>query len=484
MCGIYCIFGESLGPGHLLLNARGPDQLAYWNHPTLPLHMAFHRLRIQGNTPEAMQPFINSQWTVMCNGEIFNHADLGTTKSGSDCEVLLDMLSQHSPGELCCHLDAEFAFIAWDNINNKIIVARDPYGVRPLYMGRTSTGGIVWASELKSMTDICDHVEQFRPGHYMIFNCDTNSVDKYISYNIDNIYLTLKDAVRKRIQPGLTCCLLSGGLDSSLVASLTQSMMEDQLHTFSIGLPGSPDLEWARKVSDHIGSTHHQVLVSEREFLDAIPHVIATIETWDRTTIRASVGNYLIAKYIKENTNFRVVLNGDYADEVCGGYKYLRKAPSPGDFLMETKNLINNIHFYDSLRSDRCISGCGLEARAPFADKAFVRLYQSLDPRDHSPPDCMEKWWLRKAFMDKGLLPYEVLLRSKEAFSDGVSPEGRSWGQVIKEWLGGKDESEYYITTFSEIFGRHVVDTIPGEWMPKWSPETQDPSARTLSNYQ
>ena len=488
MCGIYCIWGRSTAPdGHMKLAKRGPDHMRVFERHSVPLAMVFHRLRINGDTPEAMQPFHSDRWALMCNGEIFNHKELGDTPSGSDCEVLLKLLDEEpNIGDICCTIDAEFAFVVYDKLLNRIIAARDPYGVRPLFIGRGAHGEIVWSSEMKAMTDVCtENIEQFKPGYIMEFDCESGKILEYRSCQSDNVRRALVHAVEKRIQPGQTCCLLSGGLDSSLVASIAQRAMgSEQLHTFSIGLPGSPDLIWAAKVAAHIGSKHHEVNVTEKEFLQVIPKVIETIESWDCTTVRASVGNYLVAKYIRDHTNFRVVLNGDYADEVCGGYLYLKNAPTFGEFVMENHNLLNNIHKFDSLRSDRCISAHGLEARAPFADKRFVELYMSLDPRLTSPANRMEKWFLRRAFMGTNLLPTDVILRSKEAFSDGVSPVTRSWSDVIQEWLGGVSERQYYKNIFIELFGKQHLNVVPEDgWMPKWAPETNDPSARTMKRY-
>jgi asparagine synthase (glutamine-hydrolysing) len=255
-----------------------------------------------------------------------------------------------------------------------------------------------------------------------------------------------------------------------------------KLHTFSIGLEGSPDLVYAQKVANHIGSKHTSVIVTEDEFLSAIPDVIRIIESYDVTTVRASVGNYLIAKYIRENTDFKVVLNGDYSDEVCGGYLYFKMAPTNQEFDAECERLLSNIHYYDSLRSDRCISANGLEARCPFADREFVEYYVSMYTGVRSCDDKIEKHALRNAFHDTDILPHDVLWRQKEAFSDGVSKSTRSWKDIIQEYLGDMTEKEYYKSIFIEHYGRHFLNIIPGPWMPRFCNAT-DPSARTLQVY-
>lgn len=484
MCGIIAVLrtlqSETFleGLGHLI--ARGPDdqRSMTWSG----VQMGFARLGIQGDGPAAMQPFENERWIVMCNGEIFNHPDIGKTQSGSDCEVLLDGLAKWPIGELCARLDAEFALIAVDKELKKIHVARDPWGVRPLFIGQGGAGKVAFASEMKALMNISDHISQFPPGHVMSVDIDTLETEDRPYYILDNIYLTLNEAVRKRVQRGNTCCLLSGGLDSSLVAALAQRHMEDQLHTYSIGLEGSPDTYWAQKVADFIGSKHTTVTVTEREFLNAIPEVIRVIESYDITTVRASVGNYLIAKWIKQNTPWKVVLNGDFSDEVCGGYIYLKNAPSAGEFREECQRLLEEIHYFDCLRSDRTISGNGLEARTPFADQQFVRLYRSFNSKITSPHP-VEKGLLRRAMDGRGLLPTEVINRPKEAFSDGVSKQSRSWKDIISDHLlsRGLSESRYYM----DIYNSYYQDQkpIPHLWLPKWSGDNPDPSARTLKIY-
>jgi asparagine synthase (glutamine-hydrolysing) len=251
------------------------------------------------------------------------------------------------------------------------------------------------------------------------------------------IRATFKEAVRKRLMSDKEiCCLLSGGLDSSLVAGLVSQHFEPYtLKTYSIGLKGSTDLEYAQKVAEHIKSTHTNIELSEQAFLDAIDIVIKTIESYDTTTVRASVGNYLVAKYIKDNSDCKVVFNGDYSDEVCGGYKYMSLCEDESEFHNECVRLVESIQWFDSLRSDRCISSQGLEARVPFADKDFVRLYKSIPVKMRMSNGRMEKYMLRKAFDEDNIIPQDVLWRKKEAFSDGVSSKDNSWHTILKNYI-------------------------------------------------
>lgn len=507
MCGIIVAVGavdhQQFDRGLRRIAARGPDEKRVMNNGCVK--MGFARLAINGLNQSSMQPFNKSSIFSLCNGEIFNHKELEAhigvaPTSGSDCEFLIDGFEQWGFAELCRRLDAEFALIINDFKTGNVWIARDPYGVRPLFWGRTLDDSIVFSSELKGIYDICVSVEQFVPGNFMCIDYFLKKpvVIEYTNYHpyltISTIYPhydkvratvrnLLEDAVKKRVMtcdPTIpVCCLLSGGLDSSLVSALASKYVKN-LHTFSIGMEGSPDHEAAKKVAEHIGSTHHVVTLNEEEFLSAIPEVIRVIESWDVTTVRASVGNYLVGKYIRENTPFKVVLNGDYSDEVTGGYLYMKLAPNLNDFRDECCRLVGDIHYFDSLRSDRTISCHGLEARAPFADKAFVQYYLGLDPELTHPVDGKEKHLLRESFRGFDILPDEILFRQKEAFSDGVSSTTRSWFQIIQE--KHKDEAEYYAKIFDSTYGKEHRHIIPYKWMPRFM-EATDPSARTLKVY-
>ena len=299
-------------------------------------------------------------------------------------------------------------------------------------------------------------------------------------------------------------CLLSGGLDSSLITSLVSHYNQDnQLNTFSIGMPDSIDLKYAQTVANFLKTQHHQIEISEKEFLGAIETVIYNIESYDTTTVRASVGNYLISKYIRENTDCKVIFNGDGSDEVCCGYTYLKQAPSLKALQSESERLVKEIHYFDVLRSDRSISSNGLEARTPFLDKAFVKYYLSISAelKKFDGKKRLEKYLLRKAFDQKGFLPDEVLWRRKCAFSDGVSSQKRSWHKIIQNFVNQiisdeeffqerkrlkhcmpqLKESYYYRKIFESFFGHHDK-LVPHFWMPKWV-DSIDPSARELEGY-
>jgi asparagine synthase (glutamine-hydrolysing) len=507
MCGILGIVGniDSREFNACLekIKHRGPDESATASYECV--HMGFNRLVVNGNFQEGKQPFNVEETMHVCNGEIFNHRELEkecgyTPRPGaSDCAVLGPLLCHsRTPRDFFNSLDGEFALMMVDKEKDRVIVGRDPYGVRPLFWGLTPNGSYMFSSELKGISSVCSSIQQFTPGWYMVINIPSGCsprMDIYEYYNHlsippstiheahgvpEKIAELLERAVKKRLMcdNGGVCSLLSGGLDSSLVAALANKHSPTPISTFAIGIQGSTDLQYAQEVANHIGSRHTSVCVDKSVFLSAIEEVIRSIESWDVTTVRASVGNYLIAKFIKNNTPFKVVLNGDYSDEVAGGYLYMKMAPSYEEFSLECRRLVGDIHFFDSLRSDRSVCAHGLEARAPFADKEFVEYYLSVDPRITSPRDQMEKYMLRMAFANSGLLPDKVLWRKKEAFSDGVSSPDDSWHTIIKNYIEG-DEEEYYKSIFRTYYPRNEL-IIPYKWMPRYC-DAQDPSARTLS---
>jgi asparagine synthase (glutamine-hydrolysing) len=318
-------------------------------------------------------------------------------------------------------------------------------------------------------------------------------------YYLDTIYRYLKTAVYKRCctteRP--IACLLSGGLDSSLIASLVSQYTKEnslpQIETYSIGLPDSEDIKYAKMVADYIGSKHIEIIVSEMDMINAIPKVIEDIESYDTTTVRASIGNWLIGKYISENSQAKVIFNGDGSDELCGGYLYMNLCPNTVEYDKETVRLLNDIYLFDVLRSDKSISSHGLEPRTPFLDKNFVNSYLSIPLSVRRRTDKIEKYLLRKAFDNKELLPNEILWRKKEAFSDGVSNKGRSLYQIIQDYVcenhkstkyvlsSIETEKEYYKKIFFNFYPR-AEHILPYYWMPKYT-NTNDPSARTLDVY-
>jgi asparagine synthase (glutamine-hydrolysing) len=299
-------------------------------------------------------------------------------------------------------------------------------------------------------------------------------------------------------------CLLSGGLDSSLVSAIAAEQSSTPINTFTIGMEGATDLPYAQQVADHIGSNHHIVMLTNEDGLKAIDETIYAIESYDITSVRASVWQFLIAKYIKENTDFKAILCGELSDELCSGYKYFHNAPDTKSMHAENVRLVEDVHRFDGLRTDRTMSYHGLEVRLPFAEKTFIEYYLSIDPSIRMPQQGVEKWLLRSSFADTGLLPDAILWRSKEAFSDGVSGKQKSWFQIVQEYIETlvseeefrmeskkfthntpfTKESYYYRKKFGEYFGEAHSKVIPYFWMPRWSGNVGDPSARVLSVYE
>ena len=539
MCGIWCYCGTEEYPYTDIqkcvqhIKNRGPEDTCI-STINQNYGFAFTRLAINGLCQAAMQPFIYKQLEWMCNGEIYNYKNLQKTysldwpSSGSDCEVIghLYLALDKDLVALARAFDGVFAIALYDKETKELILARDPYGVRPLYYGYIGKT-IFAASEIKALPPNCEDVAAFPPGHIGVFT-PTNGLklEKYHALPwIKNPLLEEEDdssqalktaleaAVKKRLMTERPCAaLLSGGLDSSLIAALVQKELKEQkkpsLETYSIGFAGSSDLYHARLVADHIGSVHHEIVSTPEEFFAAIPEVIKTIESPDITSVRASVGNWLVAKYIKEHSpsGAKVVFNGDGSDEVFGSYLYFYNAPNDGAFEQEIDRLLTDIHHFDVLRSDRSISSNGLEPRTPFLDKQFVAVARSLKTKHLRPTVTQpEKAALRFGFEPKSeymsnLLPPEVLWRRKEAFSDGVSGIEKPWYQEAQERIAklvtmpSKEELEtrfpkltpttleaYYYRTIYDGFYKHLI--VPYFWMPRWSGETADPSARTLKVY-
>ena len=338
---------------------RGPDYSILQSVDNVTL--GFHRLSINDLTEQGHQPFIHNDIYLICNGEIYNHRILKEkyniqTKSNSDCEVIIHMYEKFGFEETCKQLDGVFALIIYNSKSKKLFVGRDPYGVRPLFYGCNELDEYFFSSELKSIYDLTIHTKQFKPGYTMEYDIETENTifRNYYDFTYRTDYLRSTDFILASIRNKLTNAvkkrllsdrpigaLLSGGLDSSLVCGIISKIYKESkkgiLNTFAIGIEGSTDLEYSQKVADYIGSKHHQVVCSEEDFLNAIPYVICSTESYDTTTIRASVGNYLIGKYIKENTDITVVFNGDGSDEQSG-YYYLRNAPNDLNF---KKNVLN-----------------------------------------------------------------------------------------------------------------------------------------------
>jgi len=523
VCGIFFYQGtkkeKSLIKEAGKISYRGPDNTTTFS-PDNTSTFVFHRLAINGLTEAGNQPFKLGNLTLVCNGEIYNHKQLERkygieNKTGSDCEVILGMFKKIGIQKTSEELDGVFMFVIYDSERKKVWASRDAFGVRPGFIG-LKNGEIGISSEAKSLTNLFSgSIEVFKPG---TFWCSENPNDFKQWYSkdfnpeekIDELIYpkfvrnSLIASVEKRLMSDREVgCLLSGGLDSSLIASIVSRRSKEKIKTFSIGMPGSIDLKYASMVAKYIGSDHHEIQISEKEFIDAIPEVIYKIESYDTTTVRASVGNYLVSKYISENTDVKVVFNGDGADEVCSGYIYGMLAPSDKELYKDSVRLLKEIHLYDVLRSDRSISSNGLEPRTPFLDKDFVETYMKIPGKDRCFSNKkIEKYILRRAFSGHYYLPDEVLWRKKCAFSDGVSDIKKSWHTIIQDhvnFIVSDDyfekkskkikhckpvlkESLYYRDIFISKFGKSQDKLIPDFWMPRWT-NVKDPSAREIDGY-
>ena len=588
MCGIFALLNSSgnsiddIQKEFMKGMNRGPE-FSKLDTSYMKMTLGFHRLAINGLNDESNQPLVFDNIVLICNGEIYNYRRLYeymgvVPKTDSDCEVIIHLYLKYGIEQTLTMLDGVFSFVLYDNritddLNNKVYVARDPFGVRPLYYLNSMKAKNIYnlhnlygfASELKCLEKFYNvydansvntsngvnsfySISQFTPGTYSVFNLTSkvNSMWEVEKENVpyfipgfshswiindtteeiflDNLYPRiasyLNAAVNKRC---LTterpiACLLSGGLDSSLIAALVNNHyishnLPIKLETYSIGLEGSEDLKYAKIVADYLGTNHTEIIVTEKEMFDAIPEVIRAIESYDTTTVRASIGNYLLGKYISTHSEAKVIFNGDGSDELLGGYLYMNKCPDDIEFDKETRRLLKDLHLFDVLRSDKSISSHGLEPRTPFLDKSFVNFILSIPPyfRNHkNGRGLIEKQIVRNSFHfscfvncgGNQLLPDEILWRKKEAFSDGVSSHGRSLYQVLQEHIAiqmnTNEETETYKKTktykpcieteklyYKKIFDEaypNCAHVLPYFWMPKYTNAT-DPSARTLDLY-
>ena len=480
--------------------------------------LGFHRLAIMGLTGEGMQPFSLSRHYLVCNGEIYGFRSLKkkletkgyTFKSDSDCEILLPLYEEYGT-DMFRMLDAEYALVLFDGNTHSYLAARDPIGIRPLYYGYDKKGAIVFASEPKNLIGIADHILPFPPGHYYKdgkFVCyrDMTKVPSVCMDDTEtvcrNIHDKLTEGIRKRLDSDAPLgFLLSGGLDSSLVCAISARILDRPIRTFAIGMSEDAiDLKYAKEVADHIGSEHTEIIITKEDVISSLPDVIQALGTFDITTIRASVGMYLICKAIHETTDIRVLMTGEISDELFG-YKYTDFAPSKEAFQEESAKRIRELHMYDVLRADRCISVNSMEARVPFGDLDFVSYVMSVDPAKKMNIYQKGKYLLRHAF-EGDYLPYDILMREKAAFSDAV---GHSLVDYLKEYAENSytdDEFEKKCKTFTHaapftkesLLYREIFEQFyPGQgemikdfWMPNrsWKGcDVDDPSARVLSNY-
>jgi asparagine synthase (glutamine-hydrolysing) len=535
--------------------------------------LGFHRLAINGLNEKSNQPFYIEGVMLVCNGEIYNYKQLYEylgiePVTDSDCEVIIHLYLLYGIEQTLLMLDGVFAFVLYDTRKELVYTARDPFGVRPLYeltvCNQSQTQlisqqnyTIGFASELKTLSKFIipgvTTVTQFKPSTYSVYefnsklicpnwsqvtsctyyfipsfsykwliNEETTAIDDLFANIWSKISGYLVASVNKRCNTTERpiACLLSGGLDSSLIAALVNNYFKCQqstsyvLETYSIGLEGSEDLKYAKIVADYLQTKHTEIIVTEQDMFDAIPAVIKAIESYDTTTVRASIGNYLLGKYIAKNSKAKVIFNGDGADELLGGYLYMNKCPDDIEFDKETRRLLTDIHLFDVLRSDKSISSNGLEPRTPFLDKSFVNFITSLPPvfRNHNHHNNginnIEKYILRNSFSKEHftnfegtqILPDEILWRKKEAFSDGVSSKGRSLYQILQEKIAckltelaelGEPGEQYNACIETEkSFYKHMFlvyypnseAILPYYWMPRYTVAT-DPSARTLTIY-
>lgn len=480
--------------------------------------LGFHRLAIMGLTENGMQPFELNGSYVVCNGEIYCFRPIKDElvakgykfKSNSDCEILLPLYEQYGVA-MFEKLDAEFACIIYDKNTNSLVAARDPIGIRPLYYGYDKNNNIVFASEPKNLVHNCNEILPFPPGHYykdgkFVRYANLTDVAEYSKDNLEDVCKNIHDKLVKGVEKRLDAdapvgFLLSGGLDSSLVCAISAKILKKPIETYAIGMnTDAIDLKYAKIVADYIGSNHHEIIFTKEDILSSLETVIKMLGTYDITTIRASMGMYLICKAIHEQSDIRVLLTGEISDELFG-YKYTDFAPSAEEFQKESKKRIDEIHMYDVLRADRCIAYNSLEARVPFGDLDFVKYVMSINPKLKMNTYGIGKYLLRHAF-EGDYLPESILMREKAAFSDAV---GHSMVDYLKEYAEETyTDSDYereikkydFSTPFTKesLLYRQIFEKYyPGQakmvkdfWMPNKSWEgcnVNDPSARVLSNY-
>ena len=522
MCSImgYCSPDADLKvfkKGFVRTKSRGPDDSRIID--TGKGILGFHRLSIMGLTPSGMQPFELDGSYVVCNGELYGFEKERellrqkgyTFQSDSDCEIILPMYFEYGT-DMFARLDAEFACIIFDGKSGEYIAARDPIGIRPLYYGYDESGAILFASEAKNLVGLATKVMPFPPGHYymdgeFICYCDIAKTDAVCSDDVETACTKIREkltaGVKKRlVSDAKVGFLLSGGLDSSLVCAIAAAESEKPIETFAIGMSEDAiDLKYARQVADFIGSHHTEVYMTPEDVIASLEELIHLLGTYDITTIRASVGMYLVCKAIHETTDIRVLLTGEISDELFG-YKYTDFAPSAEAFQQEAEKRIRELHMYDVLRADRCISVNSLEARVPFGDLDFVHYVMSLDPEIKINTYGKGKYLLRHAFEGMDILPDSILWREKAAFSDAV---GHSMVDYLKEYAETKytdSELEELSAKYThakpftkesllyrEIFEKYYPDQaemVVDFWMPnkEWEGcDVNDPSARVLSNY-
>ncbi|KOC69684.1 Asparagine synthetase [glutamine-hydrolyzing] [Habropoda laboriosa] len=537
MCGIWSLFGLDIPSlSHICehfekIVHRGPE--------AFKLEYDLHNM----NNP--MRLYQYPHLFLLCNGEIYNYKEI-TLKHGfayatkCDVEVIIHIYEHFGAENVVRMLDGVFAFCLMDIKNRRILIARDPYGVRPLFRLYSDDGQLAISSESKGLIGVSKQItskwilEPFPPGYYEEYEIlndgrtklltktnyykpgDKPSFETYVPWNDlntadvhENIRKLLSAAVKKRLMTDREIgCLLSGGLDSSLIAALLVKHAKEmnlpyKIKSFAIGMGDSPDIIAARQVAEHIGTDHHEIIFSEKDVANILDKLIYQLETCDITTIRASIGMYLISRYIKHNTKTVVIFSGEGADELAQGYIYFRDAPNAVEAHNESIRLLKDIYLYDGLRADRTTSAFSLELRVPFLDIQFTNYYLSLDAASRQPQGGIEKHLLRSAFDGTNLLPSNILWRHKEAFSDGVTSIKKSLFHIIHDIVDTRitdeelekvhlkyphctpntKEAFYYRQIFEKHFGGQAENFVPYFWMPQWVKGVRDPSARFIAHY-
>lgn len=537
MCGIFAYLGLNFSEDELKsfsekIKHRGPDNTIY-KYITPELFFGFHRLAINGllKQEESNQPMSLDGYHMICNGEIFNYKELITKyeleddyKSGSDCEIILHLIKKIGLDACCNELDGEYAFVVYDEKEKNLMITRDQLGIRSLYwcINRNKNGSKIElgvCSEMKGLVDMNLEVNQFPVNTCwdMRSNEYRSIYDLYLSFTEDSeeviiqkVREKLENAVKKRMMSERDiCCLLSGGLDSSLIVGILNKEMKKmnsnaKLNVYSIGMEGSVDVKYAKMCAEDLNINHHIYTPTENEFLGALEDTIYKIESYDVTSVRASTANQLICKYIRENSDNVVVYLGDVSDEVWASYRSYGLCKDEKIFYKENVKMLKNIQYFDVLRSDKSISTHGLEARVPFGDVDFVKYVMSIPPKYKMfDKEKIEKYLLRKAFDgdEHRVICKEVLYRAKEAMSDGISHKDKSWFEMIQEYVDKIYTNEEYEEKrlkykfnmpydkeslfYREIFEKHYPNqghSIPMYWRHVFS-KNIDPSARLLENY-
>uniref|UniRef100_A0AAY4EPL0 Asparagine synthetase [glutamine-hydrolyzing] n=1 Tax=Denticeps clupeoides TaxID=299321 RepID=A0AAY4EPL0_9TELE len=536
MCGIWALFGSDECLSVQCMSAmkiahRGPDAFRFENvNGFTNCCFGFHRLAIVDQL-YGMQPLRIKKFPYLwlCyNGEIYNHCRLKEQfqfdyQTKVDGEILLHLYQRFGIEGMASLLDGVFAFVLLDTANRKLFLGRDTYGVRPMFKLLTENGFLAVCSEAKGLTQVSHSMPSqakivpFPPGHFEVFHLKPSG--KVESVQLDRFHCCTDEpqhAAYASVQtlrsvgwPGLhvrRCSCSSGGLDSSLVAAMLVKLAKQEelrypVQTFAIGAEDSPDLLAARKVAAYIGSEHHEVNFSPEEGIKVVEEVIFHLESYDITTVRASVGMYLVSKYIREKTDSVVIFSGEGSDELTQGYIYFHQAPSPQAAAEDSVRLMKELYMFDVLRADRTTAAHGLELRVPFLDHRFSAYYLSLPEELRVPKDGVEKFLLRESFRGTNLIPDEILWRRKEAFSDGVMSVKKSWYSSLQDHIESevndnllvKDSHRFPFNPprtkeayfYRQIFEKHFpgrADWISHYWMPKWI-EATDPSARTLAIY-